>query len=156
MNTAKRNCLIAAIAQENGLTLRPESLELVCFPRARGPFFRKAVLTWLGADRPKRVQRSRPRRERPPTRRDEGVYLVRALHWIKIGVAKNVQKRLRDLQIACPMKLQLLAVVPGCREVEKSLHQRFETLHEHGEWFRAEEPLLSFVTEMVRRHGSPQ
>ena len=60
---------------------------------------------------------------------------------IKIGYAKDVEKRMADLQIGNPYQLFLIAAVPvksmaHGKQVEKWLHQRFKTQHIRGEWFR--------------------
>ena len=60
---------------------------------------------------------------------------------IKIGKAKNIEKRLVALQTACPYKLNLLALIKcdSCTEalaLEKKIHRLFKTQRMHGEWFR--------------------
>lgn len=69
---------------------------------------------------------------------------------IKIGVAKNVEKRLRSLQTASPAQLSLLRVIQtdsqkAARELEQSLYQRFQHLQLSGEWFQREPELLSYM-----------
>ncbi len=69
---------------------------------------------------------------------------------IKIGRAKNVEKRLKSLQTAHPYPLKLLKTfkVKGgkaAQELEKTLHQKFDHLRLLGEWFQAEPELLDFL-----------
>ncbi len=69
---------------------------------------------------------------------------------IKIGQAKDVQKRLDNLQVANPVELKLLKKIalqdlPSARRLESELHDRFSDLHIHGEWFRAEPLLIDFI-----------
>lgn len=77
------------------------------------------------------------------------VYFLRAGDFVKIGWARDVEKRIKALQTANPHELELLGVIPGCDDVERVIHQRFNALHVRGEWYRAESSLLEFVA----RHG---
>ncbi len=59
---------------------------------------------------------------------------------IKIGLAKNIEKRLADLQVANPYQLQLIMAFPTnsrkhAEMVEKRLHRYFKHKHIRGEWF---------------------
>lgn len=55
---------------------------------------------------------------------------------IKIGLANNVDSRLRDIQACSPIPLHVLHKLSGAsREVETSLHVRFGKDRLHGEWF---------------------
>lgn len=77
------------------------------------------------------------------------VYFIRSekTHAIKIGfTADQVEKRLSSLQTAHPYKLQLLATLPGTREYEKSLHDRFSSYRLEGEWFNPHPDLLAFIS----------
>lgn len=64
---------------------------------------------------------------------------------IKIGVSGQVEERMRSLQRATPRPLRLLATIPGSHRDERDLHKRFAELRIHGEWFKAEAPLLEFI-----------
>jgi hypothetical protein len=73
------------------------------------------------------------------------VYFVRAGDFVKIGWARDVEKRVRALQVASALPLELLGVVPGCDDVERIIHAQFNALHVRGEWYRAEPALLDFI-----------
>jgi Meiotically Up-regulated Gene 113 (MUG113) protein len=75
------------------------------------------------------------------------IYFLRCGGHIKIGVAKNVDARIGQLQMGCPLPLELIAAVPGKPMEEKKLHAKFRHLRSTGEWFRAEKPLLDFIAE---------
>lgn len=81
-------------------------------------------------------------------RRHGFVYFVRAGDFIKIGFAVDVQRRIASLQTGSPMPLTLLATTPGTLDSERAYHKRFDELWERGEWFRAVDPLVSFVDGM--------
>lgn len=68
---------------------------------------------------------------------------------IKIGhtSGQSVRGRLASLQSCCPWPLLVVALMPGsCRE-ERALHERFSELRLRGEWFRASEPLTSWLRD---------
>jgi len=54
---------------------------------------------------------------------------------LKIGISKNPEKRLRNLQSSSPTKLKLRAVFANKGHWEQSLHKQFNYTHSHDEWF---------------------
>ncbi|MGB3493863.1 MAG: GIY-YIG nuclease family protein [Elainellaceae cyanobacterium] len=71
---------------------------------------------------------------------------------IKIGRAKDLNKRIQALQTASPVFLKLLKSVQlssekESHELEQSLHKRFSDFRMQGEWFRSEAELLEYVTQ---------
>lgn len=80
----------------------------------------------------------------------ELVYFVRgeASGLIKIGVARDVFRRLRALQVGSPDRLILMGVMrpdDPCH-VEGHLHWFFRADHSHGEWFRPSAAILAYIT----------
>lgn len=67
------------------------------------------------------------------------VYFISDGFFVKIGRATNVFERLRELQIANPSRLIILAVYPSCKadvaDDEKMYHELFEEKRVRGEWF---------------------
>ena len=77
-----------------------------------------------------------------------GVYCVEGVPgWVKIGKAKNIAKRMRDLQIGSPVPLRLVAVLSQNTADESKLHHRWRHLRSSGEWFRLDNELAAFVRE---------
>lgn len=65
---------------------------------------------------------------------------------IKIGIAKDVGKRLSDLQVGCPEKLRVLAQFQTSSiRAEYYMHSEFAHLRLGGEWFRADPELVDFA-----------
>jgi hypothetical protein len=85
----------------------------------------------------------------------EVVYFVRAGDAIKIGRTANLAARLRALATASAVPLELLAAVPGGREVEARLHRQWRHLHLRGEWFRADEALVRHAREQAAGPAPP-
>lgn len=65
------------------------------------------------------------------------LYLIKSNNHFKIGVASEIEARLRSLQIGNPVEL----IIHSCFEfgnatyVEQSIHQKFIAKRERGEWF---------------------
>jgi predicted GIY-YIG superfamily endonuclease len=60
---------------------------------------------------------------------------------IKIGYARDVDKRVNELQIGNPFKLRVVALMPcesldHAKYVETKLHKRFKSHKIRGEWFK--------------------
>ena len=66
---------------------------------------------------------------------------------IKIGKAQNIEKRFSDIQNMLPVRLRVLATIPGGFELEGQLHKRFAASRLHGEWFRPTPGLLALIQE---------
>lgn len=71
------------------------------------------------------------------------VYIIkRADGCIKIGVAKNPKKRLKQLQTGSNMRLEIAGSFPyksrmQAFTMERELHERFSIFRQEGEWFTA-------------------
>ena len=71
----------------------------------------------------------------------------------KVGVTKDVQKRLGNLLVACPVPLELVdsKSVDDMYNTERMLHEALEQFHSHGEWFNlSQEQATKILTELVR------
>jgi hypothetical protein len=55
---------------------------------------------------------------------------------VKIGFATNVRNRLRNLQVASPVRLVVVATVDGHNRLERTYHEKFRRDRLYGEWFR--------------------
>lgn len=74
-------------------------------------------------------------------------YIIRCGPFVKIGMAVDVETRFRTLLASNPFDLEMVAVLPGGRAVERSLHLRFATLRHRDEWFREEGELAEWIAE---------
>lgn len=87
------------------------------------------------------------------------VYFIREANngAIKIGYTTRPMKhRLAELQSATPHQLAVQAIVPGTREAESQLHERFAVWRLSGEWFGPCADLVNLVqcVAIATRHGS--
>jgi hypothetical protein len=67
---------------------------------------------------------------------------------IKIGMAQDIDKRLRGLQTAHPAKLTLMASCLGGQPVEREYHKRFAEHRLHGEWFSPAPEILAEIDRL--------
>jgi hypothetical protein len=72
---------------------------------------------------------------------------------IKIGLAKDVAKRLKALQTSSPARLKLIKSVQvesikAAQGLEESLHKQFKEIRLAGEWFKAEANLLEYINQL--------
>lgn len=81
------------------------------------------------ADTPPRSPQRKTSSARPHT------YLIAAegTHLVKIGIAKDPMRRLRELQTGQPMDLHLLWFI--AEDYEHDLHVHFSAYRVRGEWF---------------------
>lgn len=64
---------------------------------------------------------------------------------VKIGFTTNVDKRMRQLQIACPAKLTVIELVIGTQVIEAYFHRLLKDSRIHGEWFRLSSDDVSYA-----------
>lgn len=73
---------------------------------------------------------------------------------IKIGYSAKSMKRLPGLQTGNSTELQLLGEIPGTRQRESELHERFLSLRVRGEWFRFEQDLPETISALLAANGA--
>lgn len=76
----------------------------------------------------------------------------------KVGVSKNPESRLRQLQTGNHRELKIVLIIGPFDEshayrMEKHIHQVLDANHLRilGEWFKAEAPEVSYIVGMVSR-----
>jgi predicted GIY-YIG superfamily endonuclease len=72
---------------------------------------------------------------------------------IKIGHAKDLEKRIKALQTGSPARLRLVKFIQvkgmiEAQKMEKHLHQEFNDIRINGEWFKAEIHLLEHIGKL--------
>lgn len=80
---------------------------------------------------------------------DSQVYFVEApsVGLVKIGMAQDLDKRLRDLTMMSPVPLRLLKAIPGGLKHEAAVHRLFEEHRSHGGWFHLP-PIASEIASL--------
>jgi DNA-binding transcriptional ArsR family regulator len=82
--------------------------------------------------------------------KESQVYFIEApsVGLVKIGVAQDLKKRLKDLAMQSPVSLRLIKALPGGLKQEATLHRMFEKHRSHGEWFHLA-PIASEIEALV-------
>ena len=100
----------------------------------------------------------KPTEKREPKRRDYGfVYLLKADNgFYKIGRTKSLDDRIKQLEIASPHELELILVIEtdNCRNIEESLHLRFDDKRSRGEWFELSEADVEYIKGLGAQNGA--
>jgi hypothetical protein len=78
------------------------------------------------------------------------VYVAGFHDFVKIGITKNVARRMRQLDQGLPAALILYAHFPGGAPEEAELFARFHPYRLRGEWFRKEGSLATWIDEGCR------
>lgn len=68
---------------------------------------------------------------------------------IKIGVAFDIEARLRELQVGNSARLNLIVSIPGSHKDENRLHRRFKAECKGGEWFKAKGAVRDFAVSLI-------
>lgn len=76
------------------------------------------------------------------------VYLVEVESGYKIGFSTDVNKRIRSLNTGHKIPCRLIAVAPGGRQLEKSIHERFASSRISREWFSHRLVILQAFTAL--------
>ncbi|SEB96760.1 GIY-YIG nuclease family protein [Bradyrhizobium sp. 41S5] len=63
------------------------------------------------------------------------VYFVESNGRIKIGYSRNVEGRVREMQVGSSARLNLLCDVSGSRSFERAIHLALAAHRKKGEWF---------------------
>lgn len=91
--------------------------------------------------------KDRPPPPEPNTKgHDSVVYYMKLGDLVKIGISKRIAQRVMAFN---PQRV--LAVEPGSHALETVRHHQFTELHEHGEWFRYEQPLKEHIRQLPER-----
>ena len=83
--------------------------------------------------------------------RDRHVYILKVKNRYKIGITKNLEKRLRELQTGNPDEIMLVCAnfIPNASELEANLHRELAHYRIRGEWFQLPDEELEKAIEIV-------
>lgn len=68
---------------------------------------------------------------------------------VKIGFSANPRLRLSHLLHWSPVPLEIVATMPGSRELERRIHAKFRHLHSHKEWFLPAPELSEAIKQVI-------
>jgi hypothetical protein len=84
------------------------------------------------------------------------VYLMSHANGLtKIGFSKNPKAREKTLQAEDP-RLEIVLIVPACKETENRLHEIFKSVRKRGEWFELQPHHIDWICFLLKggRHGT--
>jgi transcriptional regulator with XRE-family HTH domain len=75
------------------------------------------------------------------------IYFIESQGLVKIGFSMEPSLRVSKVQSDSPYPCKLIGAMPGSREDEMMVQQRFQRLRYRGEWFRLDHELRSFIDQ---------
>ncbi len=75
------------------------------------------------------------------------VYFIKANDKLKIGYANDPTKRIINMQVTNPYKLEVLLIIDGAYDLEKDLHKRFRESRLIGEWFELTDEIKEYIAD---------
>jgi hypothetical protein len=81
------------------------------------------------------------------------IYFISNGAAIKIGFAKDVEARMRDLQVANHMPLLLMGSIAAPQSDERQFHDRLEPHRLLGEWFTMHPNVYDLIAELEDEDG---
>lgn len=88
------------------------------------------------------------------------IYFIKHTEYIKIGYTNDIQIRLSQLQVSCPVRLKVLGLIDGSLADEAVYHEKFKHLSTSGEWFKQTSELDEFINtldkDLMWKHGFEQ
>ena len=70
--------------------------------------------------------------------------------FIKIGRTADLPERTRTLQQGNPHELKKIATIPGCPNIETTIHKDLEAFRFRGEWFEPTDEVLDYIEKIQR------
>lgn len=85
------------------------------------------------------------------------VYIVgnRTARMYKVGIAKDVNARLRQIQTGSPFKLSIISAAEceNPRDIEKRAHALLKDFRVQGEWFHCSQEFLSIASRFIKANS---
>jgi hypothetical protein len=91
-------------------------------------------------------------------RDSEWVYFIQDSNGIKVGITKNLQKRMKGLQTGNSCKLKLIAYIEtdDMFSLEKQLHNHLKPLSIVGEWFKLDKGKTFIMLKQLEKNNKIQ
>ncbi len=86
------------------------------------------------------------------SRSDDHLYFLTDGHRIKIGRTNNSSRRINDLQICSPRKLQFIKVFHYRGDYERKIHEFFKSIRLNGEWFVDDGQIRFYIRLLFRNN----
>jgi predicted GIY-YIG superfamily endonuclease len=82
--------------------------------------------------------------------RKDKLYIMQCNNYIKIGVSKNPERRIKSLQTGNPYKIKLILAIEdsAAYDLEYQFHKYYEKEKSVGEWFEINDNIRNFVKNL--------
>ncbi len=84
------------------------------------------------------------------------VYFIQTGDVIEVGITSDIDRRIRDIQVGNPHKIQLLHSISTtdktAKRIEVQIHQLFRKTNLNGGWFQANQYMKEFI-EQIKKNG---
>lgn len=84
------------------------------------------------------------------------VYFIKTGDAIKVGIANDIDKRMINVQVGNPHKIELLHSLSlseeRARQTESEVHEIFHKTNLNGEWFQATQFMLDYINN-IKENG---
>jgi hypothetical protein len=86
------------------------------------------------------------------------IYLIadKQRMYCKIGKANAPVQRLDEIQVGCPLDLEIVCIVQGSFSEEKELHEQFKQFYIRGEWFRYDTTIETYMKSLIQMDSIPR
>lgn len=118
-----------------------------------------SLLYWIKVNSERQNGRSNPRasvkkpdqpnRFKGPAAR-QSVYFMLVGDAVKIGISRNVNRRINEFQVALSRPIDAVYVEKGRQFTETGLHKKFERHRLRGEWFSLSDEIKGYVDDCFR------
>ena len=126
-----------AVSHEEFLEYYLENYDLFTYPGASMPDLDQKQLKSL-LRKSTKIARSEKERSRVYFIEADGVA-------IKIGFTLDVERRIKRMQMDCPIDLYLIGVMKGDRNLEAKIHRKFKKYRYRGEWFKISDDIIKYA-----------
>jgi hypothetical protein len=80
------------------------------------------------------------------------IYFIRLHQFVKIGIARNVETRIKSLQTGTPYELEIIRIIQNCTHHDEYwLHNRYTLSHIRGEWFSFQDEMYTINPPRMRQ-----
>ncbi len=84
----------------------------------------------------------------------EGIYIITDGEYCKIGIATDIEQRVKQLQTGNARKLEVLHYekVRNAKKIESKLHKKMKHKRLSGEWFDIDDDGIDYIRDYIKKH----
>jgi ribosomal protein S25 len=88
-------------------------------------------------------------------KKSDGLYLIQAGEYTKIGITQDINKRLKSMETDNPLKLKILFYqkFENANKLESYLHKVLKKFNTKNEWFKFSKKQINIITECLKSNN---